>query len=251
MITRRNALTLIGASLACLGLCRGLDEEQWRRQLIDAINSHDPITLGHILPPPDDETWKKANAILNGAPTGVVPIQVARYFVTSVPREYQRAWPEPDINHPTYANPMIVLFFLATTLKPSGDTTAWCSAFVNWCLQRSQVKGTNDAGSQSFINQNWGTEVWNKSERRMPTNAGEGDAAIFRHQSDPAHGHVAFFQRISVSKPKSIEVLGGNQIVGSGPGKIHLIDSRSMRIFGEDTDLELISIRTARGMRRA
>jgi uncharacterized protein (TIGR02594 family) len=248
MLTRRRCLTLIGASFALSNLCMGMEEQEWRRQLMEAINSHDSITLGHVLPPPDDGTWKKAHAILDAAPTGVAPLQVANYFTTSVPPEYQRAWPEPDIQHPTYANPLIVLFFLATAQRPAGDTTAWCSAFVNWCLSRCHIKGTNNAGSQSFVDQNWGSEIWNKSQKTLPTDAHEGDIAVFRHRSDPVHGHVAFFQGISHSRPRSIDVIGGNQIVGSGPGKVHLIDRRSMRIFSEDTDLELISIRTTKGL---
>ena len=78
MLTRRNALTLIDASLACSGLCGALEEDQCRRQPIDAINSHDPITLGHILPPPDDEVVIGADSAIGDDP--------ARRFAVSLYR---------------------------------------------------------------------------------------------------------------------------------------------------------------------
>src|SRR5437763_10958974 len=84
-----------------------------------------------------------------------------RVFYNPSSGKYQEAWPQPDPSHPTYANPVIVAFFLATNLKPAGDTTAWCAAFVNWCLQRAGLPTTKSASSQSFVNQDWGQVVWN------------------------------------------------------------------------------------------
>jgi uncharacterized protein (TIGR02594 family) len=230
-------------------------EAEWKIALRQVIASKDSITLGHIIPPPDDPSWTEAHAILDSAPVKAPPYMVAEYFKSSVPVKYQKAWPEPDLSHPTYANLVVMLFFLATDTRPAGDTTAWCSAFVNWCLQRSGISGTHNAGSQSFVNKvsgkTWGEEVWNTTEKSMPTVAKPGDIAIFRLQSDPAHGHVAFFRRISPTSSRKIEVIGGNQILGSGPNKLHLIDHASMYVFGEDHDLELISVKTAKGLRDA
>src|SRR5215472_3935104 len=125
-------------------------EDAWKVALLQVIANKDVLTLGHIVPPPDDPSWAQAHAILDSAPLKVQPYKVAEYFKTSVPAKFQKAWPEPDLSHPTYANPVVVLFFLATDTRPAGDTTAWCSAFVNWCLQRSGISGTRNAGSQSF-----------------------------------------------------------------------------------------------------
>jgi uncharacterized protein (TIGR02594 family) len=130
--------------------------------------------------------------------------------------------------------------------KPAGDTTPWCAAFVNYCLRRSGIKGTDQAGSQSFVWDNWGTEIWKKGDGR-PTSARMGDIVVFRHQSDPSHGHVAFFKEISSTRPNYIGVLGGNQLKKVNGRTVHLIDQVSMNTKG---DLELFSIRTTKGLRK-
>jgi uncharacterized protein (TIGR02594 family) len=248
MLSRRQFAAAICMALFAADNCPA-DEADWQTALRKTMASQSPITLGHKLPPADDIVWTEAHAILAGAPVGVSPYRVAEYFISSVPPKYQRAWPEPDYTHPTLANPVIVLFFVATHTQPSGDQTAWCAAFVNWCLAKSGIRGTNDPSSQSFIKQKWGTEVWNKTQGTMPSIAKRGDIAIFRHKSDPVHGHVCFFTQVSKGYDRRIDVLGGNQIRGAGPNRIHLIDSVAMKVFGSDTDLELISIRTAPGLR--
>lgn len=204
-----------------------------------AASQNGEIALGKRILPPEDPRWKEAYDILEHAPKGKRPYEIAEYFKGSVPPKFQRAWPESD------ANPIIVEFFFEMHDRPAGDTTPWCAAFVNWCLRHAGIKGTDNAGSQSFINTNWGREIWRKGDG-PPTPARTGDIAVFRHQSDPARGHVAFFNRISATLPGHIDVLGGNQLEHLGGQIVHLIDLVPMRIQG---DLELFSIRTAEGLR--
>ncbi|HLL52836.1 MAG TPA: TIGR02594 family protein, partial [Myxococcaceae bacterium] len=52
------------------------------------------------------------------------------------------------------SNPRIVEYHASTSLKASSDETAWCSSFVNWCLSRAGVKGTNSAAAASWVT--WG-----------------------------------------------------------------------------------------------
>lgn len=196
-------------------------------------------TLGRKILPPSDPRWKDAFNILNAAPTGKRPFDVASYFIESVPKRFQEAWPESD------ANPVIVKFFYDMKQTPAGDTTAWCAAFVNWCLTRSNIQGTSSASSQSFINEHWGNEIW-KAGDGAPSAAQQGDIVVFRHRSDPTHGHVAFFNRIDPRQSDHVEVLGGNQLKRVGGAIIHLIDYSSMRI---DSELQLVSIRTQDGLR--
>jgi uncharacterized protein (TIGR02594 family) len=243
MISRRQAIT---GSLSTLFLSKAskAQDQDWQKALAASIRNQDTVTLGHILPPPDDKSWKEAHDILSAAPAHVAPYRIAEYFVKSVPEKYQQSWPEPNFSHPTFANPVIVLFFVATNLDPAGDTTAWCAAFANWCLQRAGIDGTMSAGSQSF--KNWGRPVWSKGDGGMPTAAKLGDVAVFRRLSKPGFGHVCFFKQISTKQPSSIEVLGGNQIRGTGTNRVHLIDGDTMRVDG---DLELYAIRTQEGLR--
>ena len=196
------------------------------------------VVLGPNILPPNDPAWGEAYSLLSGAPKGVTPFEVAQYFKTSVPSKFQEAWPSGN------ANPIIVKFFWDMHMKPAGDTTPWCAAFVNWCLRQSGIKGTNSASSQSFVDQAWGKEIWKKGDG-FPADAKIGDIAVFRHKSDPAHGHVAFFQAIDQKNPDTIDVLGGNQLERIGGRVVHLIDYRPM---GTKGDLELISIRTTDGL---
>lgn len=127
---RRRLMLAIASLIAPLSAVA--DQDDWREVLQRTIQQQSSIWLGHIPLPPDDPAWAEVDAILARAPSGnTTPIDVARYLANTLPMKYQRAWPEPDWNHPTYANPLIVRLFLATRTEPKGDTTAWCAAFVN------------------------------------------------------------------------------------------------------------------------
>jgi uncharacterized protein (TIGR02594 family) len=94
-------------------------------------------------------------------------------------------------------NPRIVEYLSSTNLGPierSNDETFWCSAFVNWCVEKAGYEGTDSAWAKSWLT--WGKEV--KKPRR-------GCITVFTRNGG---GHVAFY----VSKSSSgIRVLGGNQ----------------------------------------
>jgi uncharacterized protein (TIGR02594 family) len=245
MVPRRRVMFGAAASLVLHRFSWAQDENNdWRSALEEAIRNKSPITLGHCFPPPTDPAWKEAHAILDASPSNVTPYEIAMYFIHSVPPKYQQAWPEPDSRHCTNANPVVVMFFLATKRNPDGDITPWCSAFVNWCLRRAGVNGTKDAGSQSFAD--WGREVWSRSDGPLPTSARTGDVAVFQDLNKPGRGHVCFFIKISDKQPHSIEVIGGNQLVGAKPNQLHLIDIATFRV---DTSLQLRSIRTTDGIR--
>jgi uncharacterized protein (TIGR02594 family) len=80
------------------------------------------------------------------------------------------------------------------------DETAWCAIFVNWCLLKAGISGTNKANARSF--QGYGTEVELKD-------AQPGDIVVFwRGEPQGWQGHVAFY----VSHDKgNVYCLGGNQ----------------------------------------
>ena len=165
--------------------------------------------------PPKPEEEVLAKKVLDGAPTNCRPIDVALYFLDVAAgkygldlRPYVTAWP-------VRWNPVIVKFFTATSTTPSGDTTAWCAAFVNFCLiqaaiGRVPVNGAADptfsAASSSF--RSWSTKIdVAKGETPKP-----GDVVVFRNKSSPGHGHVGF---VIAEDTNSILVLGGNQFEGS------------------------------------
>lgn len=195
------------------------------------------------VPPEDDPSWRRAQAILDAAPIGGRPYDVATYFLEAIPPRFQSAWTQASGRGGLYANPLILLFFLSTNLHPSGDQTPWCSAFADWCLGRVGISGTHDAGALSWLH--WGEEVWRASDGLPPTRARPGDIAVFRHRGLPGRGHVAFFRGVTRDNPNSVDVLGGNQRATTHQ---HIICVKS---YAQDGPIELISIRTAPGLRSA
>ena len=97
--------------------------------------------------------------------------------------------------------PRILEYHASTSLRATNDETAWCSSFVNWCLSKVGITGTNLASAGSWLK--WG--------KGCPPKAG---AITVIHQFNsgsglPASGnHVAFFLQDTGSHYK---LLGGNQ----------------------------------------
>jgi uncharacterized protein (TIGR02594 family) len=87
-------------------------------------------------------------------------------------------------------NPRIVEYHQSTTLHATDDETAWCSAFVNWCIEQAGIKGTRSASSRSWLT--WGQEI---SSPRL------GCIVVCK-------GHVGFYYQEERGR---ILLLGGNQ----------------------------------------
>lgn len=94
-------------------------------------------------------------------------------------------------------NKRIVQYHSACDSKYTSDSIAWCSAFVNWCIQSAGGKGTRSAMARSWLA--WGRGV------AKPT---EGDIVVFKRGTDGISGHVGFYVRESKT---NIWVLSGNQ----------------------------------------
>jgi uncharacterized protein (TIGR02594 family) len=96
-------------------------------------------------------------------------------------------------------NPRIVEYHRSTTLGPqlsSQDETPWCSSFVNWCMERAGIEGTDSAMARSWLK--FGKKV---------TSPVPGDIVVFSRGAPPS-GHVGFFIRQSGT---DVDILGGNQ----------------------------------------
>lgn len=194
-----------------------------------------------------------SRTISAGSPTGCNPIEVARYFLNirsgyfddqfgAEASSYCEEWP-------VRANPLIIGFFDSTSLrKPAGDQTAWCAAFVNWCIDRARnsrsdkaglLASTGSAASSTF--RTWGRET----EKPVI-----GDIAVFIH-SDGARGHVGFF---GGSDSAGVYVLGGNQMpmkakLAGGTYERRNTGEVNMKWFPfRGKDLKLHSIRTDKSL---
>lgn len=94
-----------------------------------------------------------------------------------------------------------IISYLASTTLPEEhhkDETAWCSAFVNWCIEQVGLKGTRSASARSWLE--FGEEV------DVPQ---LGEIVVFwRGEREGRFGHVGFFID---EDDDNIVVLGGNQ----------------------------------------
>jgi len=96
-------------------------------------------------------------------------------------------------------NSRIVEYHAATSLRATSDEVAWCASFVNWCLKKATINGTNSARARSFLT--WGVAVSLEEAQR-------GDIVVLSRGTNVLFGHVGFF---AGQEGKSVLVLGGNQ----------------------------------------
>lgn len=98
-------------------------------------------------------------------------------------------------------NPRILEYHASTTLRRADarkDSTAWCSSFVNWCMEQARLTGTDSAWARSW-------DGWQEAINTPKV----GCIVVFSRKNDNTDGgHVGFFLSETVS---TIEILGGNQ----------------------------------------
>jgi uncharacterized protein (TIGR02594 family) len=98
-------------------------------------------------------------------------------------------------------NPRIVMYHQTTAGGAAHDETPWCSSFVNYCVRKAGLEGTDDKRALSWYEQGFGEDV--------TEDPNEGDIVVLRrHSPTESGGHVGFF--ISQQGDK-IQILGGNQ----------------------------------------
>jgi uncharacterized protein (TIGR02594 family) len=95
------------------------------------------------------------------------------------------------------SNPRIEEYFATTSLGPQPDSVPWCSAFVNFCVVKSGLHGTNSALARSWAK--WGADT---------TDFVPGCIVVLTRGS-PGLGHVGFFA--GLDQNGDMQLLGGNQ----------------------------------------
>jgi uncharacterized protein (TIGR02594 family) len=116
-------------------------------------------------------------------------------------------------------NPRIVEYQRATRLDEQAlcDETAWCAAFVSFCLEQSGQKNPRFAMARNYLK--YGDIV-------KPADAQFGDILVFRRGKDSNHAHVCFYV---LDLGGDYEVLGGNQ--------------RNSVCFSHESKVDLLGIR--------
>ena len=88
------------------------------------------------------------------------------------------------------SNPQVLAMLRLDQKGPTGDEVPWCSAFVNWCVTKAGLKGTNSAAASSWLT--WGQKL---DQPRL------GCITVFNH-------HVGFYAGAAGDR---FLLLGGNQ----------------------------------------
>ena len=149
---------------------------------------------------PDANNWLEVDALLRG---GRVRGWVMASYVKemdepkwlTIARQELGVAEQPGANH----NQRIIEYHTKTGLQAGTDEVAWCSSFVNWCMDRTGIPGTRSAAARSWAT--WGKPL----DEPRP-----GCIVVFnRHDpNNPNAAHVAFFMR---KHAPLVDVLGGNQ----------------------------------------
>jgi uncharacterized protein (TIGR02594 family) len=115
----------------------------------------------------------------------------------------------------------------------SKDETAWCSAFVNWCMEKAGFVGTKSALSTSWLK--WGQAI------DKPI---KGCLAVF--QREGGGGHVGFYlEEVNTNSEIYIKLLGGNQEhADTDIGEVNEKHYRKSKLLGYRIPTEYTSIPT-------
>ena len=93
----------------------------------------------------------------------------------------------------------VVAYLKATGIGRSNDETAWCSAFVNWCMLMASFPGTGRANARSWLE-------WGGVSLDFPVYGCV--VVLWRESRDGGLGHVGFFVGM---QGDNLLLLGGNQ----------------------------------------
>lgn len=100
------------------------------------------------------------------------------------------------------------------------DDTAWCAAFVNWCLKQTGTKYPGSLLARSFLN--YGDETRNPLM---------GDIVVlWRVSRESIFGHVGFFVSETAD---TIFMLGGNQT-----NQVNITEYPKSKVLGYRTNYE-------------
>lgn len=98
-------------------------------------------------------------------------------------------------------NPRITMYHATTRGGAAPDETAWCSSFVNYCVEQAGLNGADSKWAR-----NWHESGWGDDASAAPQ---EGDVVVWRRRGPGVDGgHVGFYVD---GDANSIRVLGGNQ----------------------------------------
>lgn len=99
-------------------------------------------------------------------------------------------------------HPRVLEYLSFTRLAPKHqqDETPWCSGFMCFVFECSDIASTKSAAARSW-------EDWGEGRTKLEP----GCVVVFSRGPNPAHGHVGLYTRDDPHNPLNIMVIGGNQ----------------------------------------
>lgn len=160
------------------------------------------------------EAMKKAFTLLRQEVPEFIPVlpdkSLGQGWLATAMAELQ-FW---DQNHISESDPLgaqRVLQYFQATNNPGGGDTAWCGAFIAWCLQQQGGFAADSIVKDPAWAANW--KNWGDVELRQRDwqNIPPGAIVISAPSSETSgSGHVAFFYQY-IKKSAKVDLLGGNQ----------------------------------------
>jgi uncharacterized protein (TIGR02594 family) len=95
-------------------------------------------------------------------------------------------------------NARIIEYLRSINASLSSDEIAWCSAFVNWCMEQAGITGTDRANARSWLD--WGGQCVAPVYGAV--------CVLWRESRQSWKGHVGFYLGKEGSQ---LILLGGNQ----------------------------------------
>jgi uncharacterized protein (TIGR02594 family) len=97
------------------------------------------------------------------------------------------------------SNPRVVEYLRAGGVSNGSDEIAWCSGFVNWCMEQAGIRGTVRANARSWL-------TWGGLCLARPTYG--AITVLWRVSPTSWKGHVGFYVG---TEGDDLILLGGNQ----------------------------------------
>ncbi|WP_415770310.1 hypothetical protein [Pseudomonas sp. LB3P38] len=184
-----------------------------------------------------------ARKILDGVPSNCSVIDVAIYFHDVGQGKFGDDRKQHIMAWPVQWNQVIVQFFKATKLQPSGVASAWCATYMNYCLMKAATGKTMPAGAspQTLIARALSFRNGGKTTDCTRPN----DIVVFKNVKSSGNGHAGFFLADQGDK---ILTLWGNQFEGIPKGhtinrKTLLQDGQPLKLHTYCTEEQLVCCR--------
>lgn len=120
-------------------------------------------------------------------------------------------------------------FEVAGHREVKDDETAWCSAFANYCMEKSGNRGTMSLAARSWLR-------WGKKIEPRP-----GAVMVFKRGNSSWQGHVTFYLRETATHYVCLGGNQGNAVRESRYSKKDFLDARWPSTMGNSRSVKAMA----------